>query len=253
MKLASGTISLAIIAVAESLFAQTNPVQRLVLPGLDPEIQSNVVVTVCDPFGVGQPCPLRYTNALSNTNLFTLEQRTTITEAFAKYKNVTTNSGPPGTVLSSLYRTNLSVEVKAVNRTFEAEDWVVRYQYTNSEAYVEANIGKSLLVRFRTKSKDGYNVEFNRTGNGTMLGFGEVKRGVVCGVLARFEDPHVQGSNWDYRHAIFTNSQLVEYRQYTNGMVHGKFLVWNAHNGRLMIEADFKQPFDWNKHYRQLR
>lgn len=251
MKLLHLIISLSFIVVAENLFAQTNRVERLVIPDLDPESQSNVVITVCDPFGDGQPCQVKYTNVLSNTNLFTLEQQTTIREAFAKYKNVTTNSGPPGTVLGSLYKTN--VVIKAMNRTFEAENWVLRYQYTNSEAYDEVTIGKSLSAKFRAKSKDGYNVGFVQTGDGTLFDFVEVKHDLTSGLLARFQDTHAQGLTWDYRLADFGNSHLGEYRQFTNGMLFGKYLLWNVLNGNLLIEAEFKEPYDWRKHYRQMR
>jgi hypothetical protein len=251
MKVLHFIINLSFIILAANLCAQTNRVERLVIPGLDPESQSNVVVTVCDIFGEGQYCPPKYTNLLSNTNLFTLEQQKTIREAFVKYKNVTINSGPPGTVLGSLYKTNFVI--KAMYRTGAVENWVARYQYTNSDDYDEVTIGKSLSARFRTKSKDGYNLYFNRTGDGTLLDFIEVKHDLTCGLLARFMDMHAQGFAWDYRLADFSNSRLAEYRQYTNGMVLGKYLLWNVLNGNLLIEAEFKEPYDWRKHYRQIQ
>ena len=50
--------------------AQIRSAQPLVTDLLDAASQSNVVVTVSDWDHPG-PCPLKYTNVLSNTNLFT--------------------------------------------------------------------------------------------------------------------------------------------------------------------------------------
>jgi hypothetical protein len=247
MKLRNIIFGLSLLLFSENLFGQTNQEQRLIIPGLDPASQSNVVITVCDFYG-GQPCPLEYTNMLSNTNLFTPKEQKLIEGIFVKYKNVTTNSGPLDTVLIGLYKTNFII--KAMDRTAGVENWIARYQYTNSEAYEEITIGKSLSARFRTKSNDGYNMYFNRTGSGTMLGFTEIKQDLINGVLAEFEDAHPQGVDWNFRRADFSNSRLFEYRQYTNGMVFGKYLMWNLRNGNLSIEAEFKEPYDWKKNYR---
>jgi hypothetical protein len=201
-------------------------------------------------FGGGQRCPVEYTNVLSNANLFTLEQQRTIKEAFAKYKNVTTNSGPPGTVLDSLFKTN--VVINAMYRTGAVETWVAAFRYTNSDAHEEIRFGAGMLANFRNQSNDGYYVEFNQSSGGTMLGFGQVNHGLTSGILARFVDLHDNGLVWDYRLADFSNSRLAEYRQYTNGMVLGRYLVWDVRSGNLLIEAQFNEPYDWRKHYHQM-
>lgn len=84
--------------------AQTNQRGRLFIPFLDPASQSNVTVTVSLDQEV--PWPPEFTNSLSNTNLFTTEEQMMIREVLVKYKNVTTNSGPPGTILVDCYKTN---------------------------------------------------------------------------------------------------------------------------------------------------
>ena len=254
MKLQHLILNLGLLLLfAGNLFSQSNQAERLFIPLMDKESQSNVVVTVSDFGGIGKPCPPKYTNVLTNTNLFTLEQQKIINEVFVKYKNVTTNSGPPGTVLAGLYKTNFIV--KAMNETAKVEKWIARYQYTNSNAQEEISIGGSLSAKFRTTSNsaEGYNVYFNRTGGGTtLLTFGEVKQDLTSGLLARFEDIHEQGITWDCRLADFSNSYLTEYRQYSNGMVLGKFFMWNLQNGNLMMEAEFKKPYDWNKNRIQM-
>ena len=249
MKLHQIVIGLTPFLFAGGLCGQTNQAERLLIPLLDPASQSNVLVRVSD-FANGRPCPLEYTNVLSNANLFTSEEQSLIADIFIKYKSITTDVGPTGTVCVGLYKTNSTI--KAGNRTAEVENWVVRYQYPNSGASEEITIGRSLTAKFRTRSDDGYDVYFSRVGDGTLLGFVEIKRNLINGLLVEFDDAHPQGTNWDYRLANFTESHLVEYRQYTNGMVLGKCIMWNARNSNLMLEAEFKKPYDWQKHVVQL-
>ena len=230
---------------AESLSGQSNQGERLFIPFLDKESQSNVLVTV-NLSGEGKSCPPECTNVLSNTNLFTLGEQKLISEAFEKYKNVTTNSWPSGTVLASLSKTNYVI--KAMNRDWPVENWTAIFRYTNSDASDEIRFGGSILAKFRDNSNDGYNVSFTRTGSGTLCGFGEVKHGLPNGLFVRFDDGFAQGVTWDYKLARLTNNSLVEHRQYTNGLVFGKFLMWNPQNGNLMLQAEFKAPFDLEKH-----
>jgi hypothetical protein len=231
--------------------AQPNHSERSYIPFLDRESQSNIIVKVSDVFGEGQPCPKEYTNVLSNTNLFSLEEQRSIKHAFLIYTNVTTNSGPPGTILANHYKTNYAIKV--MGRIVKVTNWISRFQYTNCEAHEEIMIGKGgILAKFRNGSNDGYNVYIDRTGGGSILQFMEVKQDLISGVLADFEDTHEQGTTWDYRLANFNNSRLAEYRQYTNGMVFGHYFVWNARNGNLIIESEFKQPYDFENHRVQI-
>jgi len=248
MKLQHLILNVSLILSVESIFAQPNQTDQKSLPFLDQESQSNVVVTVCGE----QPCPQIYTNILSNTNLFTLKEQKLIGEALVKYRSVTTNSGPSGAVLVNLYKTNYII--KAMSRTVDVENSVARFQYTNSDAQEEVKIGSGgILARFLTKSNDGYYVSITCVGGGSMLRFTEMKNDLMNGLLVGFEDSHAQGTAWDYRLADFSNSHLTEYRQYTNGMVFGKFLAWNSRNSDLILEADFKKPYDFEKHRVDLR
>jgi len=182
---------------ALNLQAQTN---RLFVPFLDKESQSNVVVKVCD-LDVGQPCPIEYTNTISNTNLLAPEEQKLIRNIFIKYKGITTNIGPDGALLDSLYKTNYTV--KAMNRTFNIENWIARYQYTNSEAFEIITFGGGISIQFRNTANDGYNVSINRSASGTLLSFGEIKKGLLNGLFVRFDDDHPQGTTWDNRLANF--------------------------------------------------
>jgi hypothetical protein len=242
------SLAICLMLATGNLFAQTSQSKRLFIPFLDEASQGNVDVNICD-LNQGQPCPMEYTNVLSNTNLFTPEEQKIISKVFVKYKNVTTNSGPPGSELTNLYKTNYVI--KAMNKIFTNENWVANFQYTNFEAREEIRFGQGLLAEFRNKSNDGYGVSFTQTGGGTFLNFWEIKDGLPNGLLVRFDDKHPQGMAWNYQLANFTNCSLVEYSQHTNGMVLGKFFVWNPRNNNLMLKAEFKEPYDWQKNMAQ--
>lgn len=242
MKLLFLLINLSFFTVVGNLYGQTNQADKLRIPFLDKESQSNVLATVLGE----QPCPLEFTNTLSNTNLFTLEQQNTIRKVFSKYKNTSTNYGPSGTVQTGLYKTNFLIRTE--KGAADVETWVASFEYTNFEAHEEIRFGGGFSAKFRNGTNDGYNVFFTRTGNGTLLSFGEVKQNLISGLFVRFEDNHPQGMTWDYRLANFDGNHLEEYRYYTNRMICGKFFMWNPRNNNLMLKAEFKVPYDFEKH-----
>jgi antitoxin component YwqK of YwqJK toxin-antitoxin module len=235
-------LGLILFISAENILGQTNQEQRLIVPGLDPASQNNVVVTICDLNG-RQPCLPKYANSLSNTNLFSLEEQKTIREVFEKYKNVTTNSCLPDTVLVGLHKTNYVITTMGRTKMFKS-GWRV----TNTLILKPMKrFGRSLVATFQSKTNE-YPVYSMRPGNGTMLRFTEKKNGLINGLLATFEDNYSQGTNWDFRLAKFTDRSLTEYRQYTNGMALGNFFMWNPQNNNLSLEAEFKEPYDFEKH-----
>ncbi len=233
----------ATVRLAAPLFGQSNQAQRLFIPLMNRESQSNVIVSVSD-LGDGQPCPAKYTNLLSNTNLFTSMQQEEIKAAFNKYRGVTSNHGPAGTVLVDSYKTNY---VFKADDKRKAEETISVFQHTNRNAREIIRIGAGFLAEYRTGSNDGYNVSFTRTGAGTLLGFGEVRNNKPHGVFARFVDMHPQGLAWDHGSADFESSLLSEYKQYSNGYVLGRFFMWNVKNGHLQVQAEFTRPYDWNR------
>ena len=227
------------------LFGQTNQTGKMIIPFLDKESQSSVNVTVSDLFGKGLPCPTEYTNTLSNTNLFSFEEQKLIRQALTNYIAITPNSGPQGTELVGSHKTNVVFQV--AGRKTNAEHLVAQFQYTNSDAREEITFGAGLLAKYRTKSNAGYNLYIGQTGSGSILRFMTVKDDRINGILVEFDDPHPQGLTWDYKNAEFANSILTEYRQYTNGLVFGRFFMWDI-KSRLMLAANFKEPYDFEKH-----
>jgi len=236
-------LGVSLLLPVANLLGQTNQA-RLFLPFLDKDSQSNVVVSVC--FNGKASCPLEFTNVLSNTNLFTPEEQKLIKEVSVKYQNVTTNSGPAGTVLAGLYKTNFFIRER--NNKVEIEQWVERFEYTNFEAHEMIYFGAGIGPEFRTKANDGYNAALTCVGGGSLFHFREVKRNLLNGVVAVFYDNHDQGTAWTYAHADFSDGRLEQYMQYTNGLVIGKYLMWQPQSGTLLYEADFKEPYDFEKH-----
>lgn len=252
MKLTHLITGASIVLCAAICSAQTNQSGHLLLPFLSPDSQSNVVVTISDFFGDGQRCPPEYINTLSNTNLFTPREQKLIEGLFTKYQNVTTNSGPGGTELADFCETN--VVIRFMNRSFTNGFLLSTFRYTNVDASEEIRFGAGMSAKFRRKTNDEYVVSFTQTGDGTLLNFSEIRRGEQNGLLARFADLRPQGAAWDYKRAEFTtNSPLEEYRQCTNGLVLGKYLVWNPQTGNLVIEADFTKPYDFEKNRTDLQ
>jgi hypothetical protein len=218
MKLRYFLLSICFLFYVSSLFCQTSHAKRLFIPFLDQGSQSNVVVTVSDLDGHGQPCPSKYTNILSNTNLFSVDEQKLLKEIPVKYINVTTNCGPSGTVLVDLNKTN--------------GNWWAHFRYTNSEACDDIMFGTKISAKFRTKTDDGYDVDiFNsdKLENSTLF-LRQIKHGMGDGLAVGLNGNHC--NSW--AHAI-------------DGKAIGKWFMWNE-TGNLIIEAEFTKPYDVEKH-----
>jgi hypothetical protein len=231
MRLRNIIIKVSLIFCVGKIFGQTNQADRLLIPFLDDESQSNIIVTVSDLDGDGQPCPMEYTNLISNTNLFSVAEQKLLTEIPFKYKDVTTNSGPAGTVLISLYKTN--IVIKVMDRTVKTENWVADFQYTNSEAREEIFFdGQTMTAsRFQIKPNNGYTAVFFQEDGMSALRFMQVKQGLMDGLLVEFHGDH-----------------CVSYQHEIQGKAIGKFFMWNPLNNNLGLEAEFKEPYDLEKH-----
>lgn len=243
--------------LANNIFAAEYS-NKLFIPFLEPNSQSNVIVTVS---GSGKPCPTQYTNSISNTNLFTADERKTIGEALIKYRHVTTNVGPSGTVLVSFYRTNFItepiywVETNSWNARKTNQNLVSIFRYTNSDAEEEVWFSKGISAQYKDQIGNHRNVSINITGGGALLSLSERNasgRGIFVR-LQNFLEPGTNWVNWSYKDADFSNGCLNEYMQTTNGLLLGKWLMWNPRNGDLILEAEAKEPYDWNRHRQMLQ
>jgi hypothetical protein len=219
--------------------------QRLIFPFLRLEAQSNIVVMA--DFDHLKPCPPEYTNLLSNTNLFSLDEQKKIREVTLKYKNVTTNSGPVGSVFKGfgLRQLKYAELTGATNKL-----WVACFAYTNSEAQEEvlSYYGQN-IVKFRTEAGDGYDAMFR---NNFLITYMEYKHGLPDGLFVFAHDPMYP----------YADEHCAMWAHFTSGKVLGKFIVWqmsptqdqadfkitDSTTFKIAAEADFKEPFDFLKY-----
>jgi hypothetical protein len=206
---------LAVPAVGQNMHSDSR-----IIPFLDPESQTNIVIRVNALRSEPQVAPPHYTNVISNTNLFSMPERRELEAIPLKYQHVTTNTGPVGTRLVTL--TNAPLGAVAV------------FQHTNFEASEEIGFSSIKSVRFRTGTGDGYDVHLNPRSN-AIINYCQVRSNVVDGLLVSFFD-----------------ARCVTWMRFVNGKAVGKWIVWGT-EGELLIEAEFKEPYDFFKHSRQIK
>jgi hypothetical protein len=217
MKLTNIILGLDLLLMV-NLFGQTNQIKQPLIDYLDPDSQTNLVVI---RNGEGSfPCPPQYANLLSNTNLFSPAEQKLLQEVRSKYNNVTTNSGPPGSVFASLNKDTNGY-------------WVALFRYTNSDARDEVTFGGRFVAKYSDKTGNGY--EFNITPIGGNekpdIGFVQLKQGIPNGLCV----------------GLSGDGHCLSWMHYSNGMAVGKWLEWMRDNG-LSLEAKFKTPYDFQKH-----
>jgi hypothetical protein len=219
--------------------------QRLIFPFLKMEGQSNIVVTA--DFDHPKPCPPEYTNLISNTNLFSLDEQKKIMEVTLKYKNVTTNSGPPSSVFKGFGLRQLKY---ADSTGTNSKLWIARFTYTNSEDQEEiwSYYGQN-IVKFRTEAGDGYDAMFR---NNFLITYMEYKDRLPDGLFVFAHDPMYP----------YADEHCAMWTRFVKGKALGKFIVWqvsptqdqpdskitDSTTFKIAAEADFKEPFDFLKY-----
>jgi hypothetical protein len=196
------------------------------------EGQSNITVLADMDHHI--PCQPEYTNLLSNTNLFSIAEQEKIKEVTLKYQNVTTNSGPAGTVFKGWeLRRRRYVDLGLPTNTFS----VACFSYTNSDAREQIDASgdaKHIIAKFRTPTGDGYDVAIV---DNILMSYQEYKNELPDGLFVVVQDPKLEHCGM--------------WARFTKGKVLGKFIVWqmNDQSGfQIMAEAEFKDPFDFLKY-----
>lgn len=224
MKLQCLIFSISLLFAVGNLIGQTNRSERLIFPFLSIENQSNV--TVSADMNHPRPCPLELTNLISNTNLFSLAEQKKLREITLKYQNVTTNSGPAGTVFKGWGLRQVKIE------TWTNTFYVACFAYTNSDAQEEIaeKYSEHITIRFRSQSGNGYDMGFI---NGLIFAYQEYKDGVLDGLFVALYDPNNPS---DQEHCGM-------WARFVKGKVSGKFIIWRP-DGKIQDMAEFMQPFD---------
>jgi hypothetical protein len=172
---------------------------------------------------------LKYTNVLSNTNLFTPAEQELLRAVSAKYERVTTNSGPPGTVLVGLTRAVFSWGGGR-------EGVLAHFAYTNSAAREDVAFfrNREKTVKYQSEPGCGYYAQFY---DNSLFDYDEFKGGKLDGLFTEF-------------HGDYCSVWL----RFTKGKALGKFLFWaplgisEPLSWGLGVEAEFKEPYDFLKY-----
>jgi hypothetical protein len=210
------------------LACMTSHAERLIFPFLTLESQSNIIVTA--DFDHPRPCPPEYTNLISNTNLFSLAEQKKLKEVTLKYQNVTTNSGPAGSVFKGWGLRQEKIE------TWTNTFWVACFAYTNSDAQEEIyqTSPGTIVARFRRQAGDGYDVSVI---NGSIFAYQEYKNRLLDGLYAVLHDPNHPEEK----------EHCGMWARFAKGKIMGKYLMWGQDN-KIVVEAEFPKPFDFLKY-----
>jgi hypothetical protein len=185
------------------------------IPFLEASSQTNISVLVNELWsGRAQLPPPHYTNLVSNTNLFSAAEQKLLADIPPKYRNVTTNFGPPGTVLVSL--------------TNSGKGLVAIFRQTASGTVEEITFSGMKTIKVRSRQNDGYDVDLTND-DCSILNFRQIKNGVVDGLFVSFYEDH-----------------CASWMRFEKGKAVGKWLAWGRGN-TLVLEAEFKQPYDYFK------
>ncbi len=208
--------------LAVNLFGQAETSKQPLLDTLDADSQTNVLV-IRNEGSPLPPCPPEYTNLISNTNLFSAAEQILLHEIVQKYKDVTTNSGPAGSILVGLNKDTNGF-------------WVANFQQTNSDVRDEITFSfVKKRIMCLNKNGDGYGASveylFGKSDDAT-VDVCQFKHNLRDGLIVSF----------------YNNGHCLTWMRFSNGLAIGKWLEWNSVGG-LTTEVEFRTPYDFERHY----
>jgi hypothetical protein len=183
-----------------------------------------------------KPCTQKFTNLLSNTNLFSAAEQEKIRQVVLKYQNVTTNSGPAGSFFQGwqfrrMRYTDLGVPTNYIT--------VACFNYTNHQAKEEVYAysgSRYIMAKFRKQNGDGYNVCF---ADNVLMQYQEFKNFLPDGLFVVVQDPK--------------REHCGMWTRFDRGMAVGRIISWQRKDERQDVfeigsEAEFKEPFNYLKY-----
>jgi hypothetical protein len=232
MKLKYFIVVFCLSVATSNLFGQTNHPAKKIIRSLNAASQNNIEVIASGNMDDEVACPPEFTNIISNTNLFTLDEQKLLNETLSNYINVRSNIAPIGSVLVSYRATPLRV-YWGTNW-----QWVSHFQFTNSDLSDEVSQGGDLF-RHKVRNKAGDGFDFNIVpdmprdsgfggGSGPEGWFQQIKHGVKDGLSIE----------------IVHGDHCSQWMRYSNGMAVDKWLIWDANKPDLILWAKFKEPYD---------
>jgi hypothetical protein len=196
---------------------------------LDVESLSNVEIIVGGAANQ-QSCPPELINAISNTNLFTPEERKLIESIPVVYGHVASNFAPIGSV---------SIHLDWFHSSLNAWRHLggnAHFQFTNSDLHDDAALGQTQIHHVRNKAGDGYDLYYRieEKHGGMVPNFWliQYKHGVPDGLRINILDDHCE-----------------QWMRFSNGLAVDQWLWWDS-SGKLLVRVKFKAPYDYLKHSR---
>jgi hypothetical protein len=235
MKMRAIICGLCLVSSICSIFAQDHSArdtESLLRDLFEPDSRTNLIIKGYTA------CPPRLTNVISNTNLFTPSEQKLLKEIQFKYKDVTTNSGPLGTVLTGVEKIS--------------NYYVAHFSYTNSDVHEDIIFGDRSaearhngnyddfmagfdvpLVRYRTKDGNGYDATISRSSD-KFWTFAQIKQGKVNGLYVDFSNDHCQN--------------LLHF---VDGKAVGNWLQWDTYTDNHLLEVKIKSSLDYFRYMTQ--
>lgn len=232
------------LTFSHTILAQDEPFESLqsLFPGLPSSETKNILVIVNPEHP--QPCTPIYSNSFSNTNLFSPSESRFFGEIIENYKNVTTNSGPPGSVFNGWVARQI-IRPKLFENSTNITTCALFVQ-TNSNAKIEVAAfydSRIVMVRFRTVSQDGYDLLlYDRVVRVIEQYKNNVLDGLFIGLFLGINTPAKTSHEGEIKCSSLLRLQ--------NGKAVGKYFGWDDES-YIGIELEFKKPFDFLKYQDQ--
>jgi len=219
----------ALLFCGSTLLADALPDEAGLLAHLfAPDSQTNLTIKV------ERVSSARLANDLSNTNLFSNQEIKWLSEVRSKYKNLSTNSGPPGSTLVGLDKTNnyIVAHFTYANST-DHENLFFQINKDVSPRGSGYSTFKFLLSRvaeFRSAEGDGYDA---------MIGLPDEK-GKEDLTIVQIRNNTPEG--------LFVNLYGDRCRtliHLKNGKAIGRWLEWDLRDGGGVCDIQIKSPLDY--------
>lgn len=173
-------------------------------------------------------CPVELTNVLWNTNLLSIEESKRIRERVTRFKDLTVDSIPSGTILQ-----------KSGQRTVDVSDMGIFYdltykRYTNGSATEELTaLPPRFIVRSRDAHGDGFDASFSQNEFGLNIFYQEFFKNTPEGLMMILGMPDKSA-----------NINLLSLVRFKKGKAVGNYLEW-GNDGSITTSIEFSEPYDF--------
>lgn len=200
--------------------------------GLDTDSMGDieVIANANGPQG-SQPCPPGLANAISNTNLFSLEEQQLIKSIPAIFGSNAPYSGPAGTAVvhpswSKRWFDRGNMVFQFTNLELKDKVWFDQYGYPETH-HVRDSAGNGFDLIFDGMERDPQ----KNHGDSPQFSLSQFKHGVQDGIQV-----------------VILGEHCVRWLRFSNGLAIDQWLYWSPDGSQLDIWVKFKKPYDYLEH-----